>query len=159
MTYMHWFRIINKFVALNKFFVLIVFFACAINVGAQKRKHFSPERFEAELEQFITINACLSPQEASQFFPLYREMRKKQRAYFGEERRYRNIDTSDDKACADAIRRHDSNDMEMKKLQRDYHEKFMNILPASKVFRIIKSEDKFHRQIFKRATKSGGHKN
>ena len=41
-------------------------------------KRFDPARFEAELEQFITTSAGLTPNEASAFFPLYREMQKKQ---------------------------------------------------------------------------------
>ena len=41
----------------------------------------------------------------------------------------------------------------MKKLQQDYHNKFMKVLPASKVFRIIQAEENFHRQMFKRAAK------
>ena len=40
-------------------------------------------------------------------------------------------------------------DIEIKRLQQAYHEKFLHILPASKVYRIIKAEDKFHRQQFR----------
>ena len=39
----------------------------------QGRKHhdgFDPKRFQAELEQFITTNACLTPREAAKFFPV-----------------------------------------------------------------------------------------
>ena len=39
--------------------------------GTQK---FSPEKFQADLEQFITKEACLTPKEAAQFFPIYKEM-------------------------------------------------------------------------------------
>lgn len=63
----------------------------------------------------------------------------------------RHIDFNDDKECAEAIRNNDANDIELKKCQREYHEKFMKILPASKVFRIIRSEDKFHRRVFRKA--------
>jgi len=133
--------------------VLLLLCVCSVGADAQKRKRFSPEKFEAELEQFIATDACLSPQEASRFFPLYREMRKKQRAYFGRDRHFNSVNPHDDEECAEAIRRHDENEIKMKELQRDYHERFMTIMPASKVYTIIKSEDKFHRQIFKRATR------
>ena len=82
-------------------------------------------------------------------------MRKKQMAYFSDHRRWHYIDEADDKACADAIRRIDNNDIEIKRLQQAYHEKFLHILPASKVYRIIKAEDKFHRQQFKRIHANG----
>ena len=89
--------------------------------------------------------------EASAFFPVYREMRKKQLAYFGEERRLRHVDPTDEKACAEAIRKRDKNDIELKVLQQTYHERFMTILPATKIFRVLKAESKFHRQFFKKA--------
>jgi len=114
---------------------------------------FNPAKFEAELEQFIATEATLTPQESSRFFPLYREMRKKQIAIMSAGWKNKNIDTSNDKACAEAIRQHDNRDVEMKELQRTYHNKFLQILPAGKVFRIIRAEDKFHRQAFKRATR------
>ena len=122
---------------------------------AQEPKKFDPVQFEADLEQFVATEARLTPTESATFFPLYREMRKKQMAYFGYHRRWHIVDESDDKACAEAIRRMDSNDLEIKRLQQLYHEKFLHILPASKVFRIIKAEEKFHRQQFKRAHFNG----
>ena len=39
----------------------------------------------------------------------------------------------------------------LKELQKKYHEKFMQILPPKKVYDILKAEDRFHRQMFKRA--------
>lgn len=128
--------------------------ACTLVFG-QERRRFDPAKFEADLEQFITTEAALTPQEAAAFFPLYRDMRKKQLAYFGEDRRLCNVDSSDDKDCAEAIRRRDENDLAIKRLQQTYHEKFMRVLSPSKVFRVLRAEDKFHRQLFKRRSHSG----
>ena len=137
---------------------------CCMLSLAQDGKGFDPARFEADLEQFVATEAALTPQESAAFFPLYREMRRKQFAFFGEDRRLSNVDTSDDKACAKAIRRRDENDLEIKRLQRTYHEKFMRVIPASKVFKVIMAEDRFHRQLFKRhasrkCSRNGGKKN
>lgn len=93
----------------------------------------------------------LTPAEASEFFPVYREMRKKQLAYFRKERCFRKVDTKDAKACAEAIRKRDKNEVELKVLQKNYHERFLTILPATKVFKILKAERKFHRQCFRKA--------
>lgn len=131
--------------------VTLLFVCLALTTAnAQKHKKFDPAGFEADLEQFIATDACLTPEESARFFPLYREMRKKQMAYFNADRRHRHVDFTNDKQCAEAIRNHDRNDIEMKEIQQEYHEKFMKVLPASKVFKIIISEDKFHRQLFKR---------
>ena len=116
----------------------------------KKRPPFNPARFEADLEQFITTNACLTPKEASAFFPVYRKMMKKQRMLFDEMRRFRNINPKDNDACADAIRRQDELDIQIKQLQQEYHSRFMTILPAYKVMNVIKAEEKFHRQMFRK---------
>lgn len=131
---------------------LVVFFMlCGTSVVAQKKNNFDPVKFETDLEQFIASEVGLTPGEASAFFPVYREMRKKQLAYFGEERRLCHVDPTDEKACAEAIRKRDKNDIELKVLQQTYHERFMTMLPATKVFRVLKAENKFHRQFFKKS--------
>ena len=124
----------------------------------EKRQKFDPAKFETQLEQFITKHADLSQQEATAFFPLYREMRSKQRGYFEEMRKFRHVDTNDDKKCREAIEKKDKNDLEMKKIQKDYHEKFLKVLPASKVLKVIKAEEKFHRNAFQRVVKPGDRK-
>lgn len=122
----------------------------------QGRKHhggFDPKRFQAELEQFITTNACLTPREAAKFFPVYRQMGKKMRMIFDEMRRTRHADPNDNEACAEAIRRQDELDIQLKQLQQEYHSRFMTILSPKKVFSVIKAEERFHRQAFKRMKK------
>lgn len=135
---------------------------CYADNSQKQRPPFDPKRFEAELEQYITTNASLTPQEASKFFPVYRQMMGKMRSCFDEMRRYHFVNPTDEKGCAEAIRRQDELDIEMKQLQQEYHSRFLYILPASKVLRIIKAEEKFHRQAFKRARQNGqersGHK-
>lgn len=141
--------------SLRRYIISILLVLCSVLAIAQEPKKFDPAQFEADLEQFVTTEARLTPAESAEFFPLYREMRKKQMAYFCDHRRWHYVDEADDKACADAIRRLDNNDLEIKRLQQAYHEKFLHILPASKVYRIIKAEDKFHRQQFKRIHANG----
>lgn len=133
--------------------VLMILMLCTFGVAnSQHRKHppFNPAKFEADLEQFITVNACLSPSQAASFFPVYRQMMKKQRALFDEMRRLRMINPKDNEACEEAIRKQDELDIQIKQLQQEYHGKFLMMLPANKVLSIIKAEEKFHRQIFRK---------
>lgn len=116
---------------------------------AEKPQKFNPAQFQRDLEQFITEEALLTPSEASVFFPVYREMRNRLWTYICEDRRLCFVDTSNDKACAEAIKRRDAIDIEMKTIQQQYHLRFMALLPASKVFKILRAEDKFHRRLFK----------
>lgn len=139
---------------LTLFSVLLMLFMGVAPLQAQNpRQKFDPARFEAELEQFITTSAGLSPTEAAAFFPLYKEMQKEQRSLFDQLRRCRHADISDESACKKVIQERDKLDVQIKELQQTYHNQFMKILPASKVFLIINAEDNFHRQAFKRAAK------
>ena len=47
----------------------------------------------------------------------------------------------------------DKMDIELKRIQQQYHNKFLDILPACKVMKAIKAEDKFHRNMLKRWSK------
>lgn len=133
--------------------VFMILMLCTFGVANgqhRKRPPFNPAKFEADLEQFITVNACLSPSQAASFFPVYRKMMKKQRALFDEMRRLRMINPKDNEACEEAIRKQDELDIQIKQLQQEYHGRFLMMLPANKVLSIIKAEEKFHRQIFKK---------
>lgn len=133
--------------------VLMILMLCTFGVANgqhRKRPPFNPAKFEADLEQFITVNACLSPSQAASFFPVYRQMMKEQRALFDEMRRLRMINPKDNEACEEAIRKQDELDIQIKQLQQEYHGRFLMMLPANKVLSIIKAEEKFHRQIFRK---------
>ena len=132
--------------------VIFLLAMAVVTVPAQpkKRPPFNPAKFEADLERFITREACLSPVEASKFFPVYRQMMKKQRMLFDEMRRCRQINPKDNKACEDAIHRQDELDIQIKQLQQEYHTRFMYVLSPSKVLSVIKAEEKFHRQMFRK---------
>ena len=113
--------------------------------GGQMPK-FSPEKFEAELHQFITREACLTPQEAAKFFPVYKEMQNKQRALYGRQRQMGRIKPANDAGCEKAIRQRDEIDLELKRIQQTYHDRFLSIISASKLYDVIQAEDRFHRQ-------------
>lgn len=137
--------------------ILLILLFCLIGVTAidaqriqQKRPPFNPAKFEADMEQYITTQAGLTPQEAAKFFPVYREMTKRMRTLFDEMRREHLVNLKDDKACAEAIHRQDQRDIDLKYLQQEYHSRFMKILSPSKVMRIIKAEENFHRQAFRK---------
>ncbi len=123
-----------------------------LSLGAfatEPQQKFSPEKFQAELEQFITEEACLTPQEATKFFPLYREMQKKQREVLGQMRALGKVKPTEEAECKKAIQKHDELDLEQKDIQQTYHNKFFTVLPASKVYDVIKAEDRFHRRMFR----------
>ncbi len=110
---------------------------------------FSPEKFDAELHSYIIHEAGLSQQEAVKFFPVYKEMQSKQRIIFERQRQQAKTKPTDEKGCQKAIQERDNTEVELKRIQQSYHKKFLDILPASKVYDIIQAEDKFHRHKLK----------
>ena len=93
----------------------IVFITLFMTLGIiahehQQQQKFSPEKFQADLEQFITKEACLTPQEAAKFFPIYREMQGKLRVIYDLQRKLGKVKPADEKGCEQAIRQRDEYD-------------------------------------------------
>lgn len=125
-------------------------FALGINAQQpQQGERFSPEKFEADLKSFITQEASLTPQEAAVFFPVYKEMRQKQRQLIDRQLQLGKDNPTDEKECMKTIRERDELDLDMKRLQLTYHERFLEVLPASKVYKVIRAEDRFHRRMMR----------
>lgn len=142
---------------MKKILLISLCLLTVLTTFAQKQR-FDPEKFEAELERFITTEACLTPVEAARFFPVYREMRQRMLAIFFEDKSFAHVDETNEKACTRAIKDHDEHDLQLKKLQKEYHERFLKLLPSQKVLRVIRAEDKFHRDVFRKAWKHNKHK-
>lgn len=116
---------------------------------AEEQQKFSPEKFDADLQEYIIREAKLTSQEAKCFFPVYREMQCRQRGLYEKQRKLVRNKPQDETSCQKAICERDDIDLEIKRLQKSYHERFLEFLPASKVYEIIQAEDRFHRHMFK----------
>ena len=125
----------------------------AVPMVAQDRHGFNPEKFKADLEKFITVEACLTPAEAAKFFPLYDEMNRKQRGLYDQIRDLKRMKPADEEQCKKVIADIDRLDLEIKQLQSNYHSRFLTIIPASKLFDVIRAESRFHRQAMRDAAK------
>ena len=126
--------------------VLMMMFVLGVN--AEEQQKFSPEKFQAGLEQFITNEAGFTTEEAAKFFPLYREMQQKQRVAYNKMRELFKA-PSDEASSKRAIQRRDELEIELKRIQQTYHNKFLKVVSASKVYKTIIAEDKFHRRAFR----------
>lgn len=135
--------------------ILIMSISLLLVVVAAAAEHdFNPRRFQADMETFIVKEAGLTPAQIDKFLPLFREMQTKQRALFDEMRQYRRMaDFGDDNACARAIHRMDNIDVQIRRIQQQYHRKFLAVLPGRVVMKILRAEDSFHRQAFRRAAR------
>jgi len=133
---------------MNRIIVLLALALITLSASAQKRK-FSPEKFQAELEQFVIKEANLTPQETAKLLPLFREMHEKQRAIHNEMRRLSKNKPADEAGCERAIKEYDKMNIELRHLEHGYHKRMMQELSASKVYDVIKAESRFHRRMMK----------
>ncbi|MBQ8713296.1 MAG: hypothetical protein IJ551_10845 [Prevotella sp.] len=128
---------------------LLMVLCMAAQERPKQSQKFSPEKFQADLEQYITKEACLTPQEAAKFFPIYKEMLGKQRVVFDRQRQIGWAKPADESGCEKAIRQRDEFDLELKRIQQTYHNKFLSVISASKLYDVLKAEDRFHRQMLR----------
>ena len=127
----------------------VLMFVVALGASAEEQQKFSPEKFQADLEQYITTEAGLTNEEAAKFFPLYREMQQKQRVVYNKIHELFKL-PHDEASCKRAIQRRDQLEIELKQIAQTYHNKFLRVIPASQVIGTIVAEDKFHRRAFRK---------
>jgi hypothetical protein len=134
---------------MKKFVAISLLLIMTLAVSAQDNKRFSPEKFEADLRCYITKEASLTPQEADKFFPIFREMREKQRAIYDKMRKMGMNKPADEEACKRALLEYDQLNLELRQLDVTYHKKMLKVIPASKVYAVMNAENGFHRQMMK----------
>ena len=130
--------------------ILILQLFMVVSVSAQGgQQKFSPEKFDADMEKFVTEQAKLTQQEADKFFPLFREMHQKQRAVYHKIRQATKQQPADDKACETTLKECDKLNIELRQIEQAYHQKMMKAVPAKKVYDAIMAENNFHRRMMR----------
>ncbi len=77
-------------------------------------------------------------------------MRKAQRAKFDRIRQLSRNNPTDDAACLNIIKQCDKLEIDLKRIQQSYHNKFLTVISARKLLDVIKAENKFHRRSLKK---------
>ncbi|MDR0185013.1 hypothetical protein ETF27_05065 [Prevotella brunnea] len=130
---------------------LIIFFLCTLNISAHCK--FDPEKFRAEIHQFIISSANLTGKEADNFFPLYDEMKAKQQKLHKQLRNYQRSTPTSNAAARNVILKIDDLNFRIKRIEKEYHDRMLKKLPAMKLNTALKAERKFYRQYFRKVAK------
>ena len=137
--------------------LLLFFIAMTASAqGPQKnRPHFSPEEFQAKQKAYITEKAGLSPEEAETFFPLFFELQKKkfelERNARKDFRKQRGEQMSEEE-CRKFVYNMADVKIEIAKLEREYTDKYLQVLSPCKVRRVQFAEGSFQRDLMKNMT-------
>ena len=119
----------------------------------QKRPRFNPEEFRAKMEAYISQKACLTQAESEKVFPIFHEMKQKQRELMKKEHKLkRNTSEANtsDKKYQEALMQIADLHEKAADLEEDYYEKMCKAISPKKVFAIIQADDAFHREMLQR---------
>lgn len=137
---------------MKKTLMLFSLFAFCITMMAQQpqRGKFNPQEFKAKLESYVTQEAGFTQAEAQAFYPIYFEMKGKQR---GLQRKIfqlkKNAPTADasDNEFAITIQKIKDLGVEMAQLEVSYYKKMCQAVSPQKVYKAMCAEDQFHRKM------------
>lgn len=151
---------------MKRYLLLIISIVCLAasaqeQTGAPRRPRMTPEEFQTKQKEFIAIHAELTEEESAIFFPLYFELQdkkhqanarvwKKARAVKPHER------TEED--CNEMIDALADVKIECATLEKEYLQKFKEILPAKKLMRVQMAEDRFQRELLRGMQQERGKK-
>lgn len=126
---------------------LVPLWSTAQSQGQRGDRRFDPKKFQEMKEQSLTKAASLTMEEAKAFFPLYNEMRAKQRDMGRQIHNLKKNAHGDAKSLPSTIMRIKQLQVEMAELERNCFEHILKVVPPEKVLKVIEAEDDFHRRM------------
>ncbi len=126
---------------------------------AKKRQEMG-ERMKASKIAYITEHVDLSPEEAEKFWPIYNEQEKKREELTHSlMERYRGKEDKKevtDEQAEEMMQQRFKQEQDLLNLKTQYHKKFTEILPATKVLKLYDAENNFKRQLMEKYKHRGG---
>ena len=108
---------------------------------------FDPQKFQQMVENELSKAAGFTPDEAKAFFPLYNEMRNKQREMGRQIFQLKAQANTDTKKSAEVVNKIYSLKVEMAQQEQSYYKRILKAVPAEKVLKVMRAEDDFHRRM------------
>lgn len=118
---------------------------------------FSPAEYWKQQKAFFTEKANLTEDEANAFFPLYNELQQKKRDLNREIRRMSLQEGQTDDQARKSLDAIAEANIKIAQLEKEYLDKFEEVLPASKILKIQNAQEQFNSQILKDIQQSRGH--
>lgn len=121
---------------------------------------FSAAEYWNQQKAFFIEKAGLTEDEAAAFFPLYNDLQQKKRELNREIRRTMRqeggAEISEEQSLK-AIDAQAETNIKIAELEKEYLQKFKQVLPASKILKVQNAEEQFNSQILKDIQQSRGH--
>ena len=139
--------------------ITLMTFASSVAQEQEKRMErkppFSPEEFQAKQRAFIIEKAELTAEEADAFFPLFFELQKKKFEIEHNARkdiRKPHGEKLTEEECRELVYKMADTKIEISKLEREYTDKYIKVLNACKLHKVLHAEGAFQRHLMKEMT-------
>ena len=112
---------------------------------------FDFEQFRKDLTKHISTRAGFTAKEAQAFFPLFFEMKAKQRSYMRKTvRAYRRVEKEDlkEKECQKILREVENLEGKKDEMERTYMQRLEKAVGAKKLMKALNADHEFGRKMF-----------
>lgn len=138
---------------MKRYLLLIMTTVLCLSVHAQQKKEkYSKEEFQAKQEAYITKQAGLTAEEASKFFPIYYELKKKKKEInnlaWKNAKKGKEPQTTE-KEYEDILNGFITAEEQNNALDKEYLKKYQKVLSNKKIYMVLRAEIKFHRNMLK----------
>lgn len=127
-------------------------------VIAQPKKRPQKDQIEAQKIAFITKELDLTPDESQKFWPVYNQFNKERQEIKKQQRAAlkpgKNIDELSDAELQKIMEANLNYKQKELDLEKQYHAKFLTVLPTKKVAKLYKAEEKFKRILLEKISKN-----
>lgn len=136
--------------------LIISIFCLTVNAQEQastpRRQRMTPKEFQTKQKEYIAQHAGLTEEESAAFFPLYYELQNKKheanRRVWKQARAVKPHERTEEE-CNEMIDALADVKIECATLEKEYLQKFKEILPAKKLMRVQMAEDRFQRELLR----------
>lgn len=136
--------------------IIISIFCLTVNAQEQantpRRQRMTPKEFQIKQKEYIAQHAELTEEESAAFFPLYYELQNKKheanRRVWKQARAVKPHERTEEE-CNEMIDALADVKIECATLEKEYLQKFKEILPAKKLMRVQMAEDRFQRELLR----------
>lgn len=146
--------------------LLVVLLSSSLAFAQGHREDMSPEmraKFEAQKISYISQQVDISPEQAQTFWPLYNEHKKKKDVIRDEfkqlyHRLKNDFESLSEKEMEKISDRFADLKVEKAKLDREYHNKFKEVLSAKQILNFHMADKRYHGMLIRRLKGKGeGH--
>lgn len=144
--------------------IVLLIMACSIvpvlvASDGMHQQRLSEQEFRAKQQAYITEKAGLTKDEAERFFPVYFELQDKKKKLndeaWGWLRKGKQEGVTEEQYSEILEEVYDAR-IAAERLEKTFFEKFRKILSSEKIYKVMRAEMRFHRDLLKEMRKGSG---